>query len=140
MYPQWHLMAGLTVGVASLLFSQSIPFFSFEVFGFELSVFALCIGISVLMDVDHLFDLWLYWKRSRRGKLRDWQVFHSVENAVILTFLSIFFPFLVFPVIGYICHIAMDVLGNNNPWQFYFYAFRFGRKWVKNPRSPKAGI
>ncbi len=60
-------------------------------------------------------------------KGRMFVILHSVENAVVLAFLSIIFPFLVFPAISYICHIAMDVFGNDMSWQAYFYVFRFGR-------------
>jgi hypothetical protein len=128
---------GLIVATASLLFSQSIPFLRIEVFGVELSVFTLCVAVSVLLDFDHVIDFrvnrnqrWMdLEQRFREGRM--FVVFHSVENTIILAFLSFFFPFLIFPTISYICHIAMDAFGNNVSWQAYFYVFRFGRKWIK---------
>jgi len=141
MKPRWHLMAGLTVGVASLFFSQSVPFLRVELFGVEFSVFTLCVAVSVLLDVDHIVDFWVNkgWVFRnledvfRKGRMFD--IFHSVEIAVFLPFLSILLPFLVFPAISYACHIAMDAFGNNVSWQAYFYVFRFGR-WTKNHPSP----
>ena len=137
MNPRRHFLVGLLVATGSLLFNQSIPFVRFELFGVELTVFILCVAVSVLLDVDHLIDFrvnrnqrWMNLEHMfREGRM--FVVFHSVENAVILTFLSFFFPFLVFPTISYICHIAMDAFGNNVSWQAYFYIFRFGRKWIK---------
>jgi hypothetical protein len=103
----------------------------------QLTVFTLCIAVSVLLDFDHITDfivnrnqMWMNLEQKfREGRM--FVVFHSIENALILTVLSFFFPFLVFPTISYICHIAMDAIGNNVSWQAYFYIFRFGRKWIK---------
>jgi len=127
----------LLVAIASLFFSQSFPFIRIEMFGIEFTVFTICIAVSVLLDFDHLLDFKL--NRNYRGRNleqafregRMFVVFHSFEVAIILTFLSFFFPFLVFPTISYICHIAMDSLGNNVSWQAYFYIFRFGKKMDK---------
>jgi hypothetical protein len=106
-------------------------------FGVELSVFVLSVAVGVLLDFDHLIDFrmtrdqrWMSLEQKFR-KGRMFVVFHSFENAIILTVLAFFFPFLVFPTISYICHIAMDAYGNNVSWQAYFYIFRFGRKWIK---------
>jgi hypothetical protein len=125
------------VATVSLLFNQSVPFVRIELFGVELSIFVLCIAVGVLLDFDHLIDFrmtrdqrWMSLEQKFR-KGRMFVVFHSFENAVILTVLSFFFPFLVFPTISYVCHIAMDAYGNNVSWQAYFYIFRFGRKWIK---------
>jgi hypothetical protein len=136
MSPRWHFLVGLLVAAVSLLFNQSFPFIRIEVFGVELTVFALCIAVSVLLDFDHLLDFklnrnlrWMNLEQLfKEGKM--YVVFHSVENAMILVFLSLFFPFLIFPTISYICHIMMDALGNNVSWQAYFYIFRF-EKWIK---------
>ena len=125
---------GLAVASASLFFNQSFPFIRIELFGVELTVFIICLAVSVLLDFDHLIDFRL--NRNYRGMNleqmfrngRMFVVFHSVENAIILTFLSFFFPFLVFPTISYICHIAMDAFGNPVTWQAYFYIIRFGSK------------
>ena len=137
MNPKRHFLVGLCVATASLLFSQHIPFIRIELFGVELSVFVLSVAVSVLLDFDHIIDFRLNrnqrWmtleQRFREGRM--FVVFHSIENTLFLTMLSLFFPFLVFPTISYICHIAMDAIGNNVSWQAYFYIFRFGRKWVK---------
>jgi len=137
MSPRRHFLAGLFVAAISLLFNQSFPFIRIEVFGVELTVFALCIAVSVLLDFDHLLDFKLN-RNLRRMNLEQlfregkmYVVFHSVENAIILALLSLFFPFLIFPTISYICHITMDALGNNVSWHAYFYIFRFER-WIKS--------
>jgi hypothetical protein len=125
------------VATVSLLFNQSVPFVRIELFGVELSVFVLCIAVGVLLDFDHLIDFrmnrdqrWMSLEqRFRKGRM--FVVFHSFENAIILAVLAFFFPFLVFPTISYICHIAMDAYGNKVSWHAYFYVFRFGRKWIK---------
>jgi hypothetical protein len=137
MNPKRHFLVGLVVATASLLFNQSVPFLRIEFFGVEFTVFALSVAVSVLLDFDHIIDFranrnqrWMNLEqRFREGRM--FVVFHSVENAVILIILSFFFPFLIFPTISYICHIAMDAFGNNVSWQAYFYVFRFGRKWVE---------
>jgi hypothetical protein len=138
MNPKRHFLVGLLVATASLFFSQSIPFIRIEMFGIEFTVFTICIAVSVMLDFDHILDFKL--NRNYRGKNleqtfregRMFVVFHSFEVAIILTSLSFFFPFLVFPTISYICHIVMDAFGNNVSWQAYFYIFRFGRKWIKS--------
>ena len=134
MNPKRHFLMELAVASASLFFNQSFPFIRIELFGVELTVFIICLAVSVLLDFDHLIDFRL--NRNYRGMNleqmfrngRMFVVFHSVENAIILTFLSFFFPFLVFPTISYICHIAMDAFGNPVTWQAYFYIIRFGSK------------
>ena len=143
MNPRRHLLVGLMVATASLLFNQRIPFFRIELFGVELSVFVLSVGVSVFLDFDHIIDFrvnrnqrWMNLEqRFREGRM--FVVFHSVENTIMLAVLSFFFPFLFFPTISYICHIAMDAFGNNVSWKAYFYIFRFGKKWkkVQNPNN-----
>jgi hypothetical protein len=130
-----HFIVGLLVATVSLLFNQNVPFLRIELFGVELTVFALCIAVSVLVDFDHIIDfrvnrkqMWMpLEKLFREGRM--FVVFHSIENAIVLTFLSFFFPFLMFPTISYICHITMDAFGNSVSWQAYFYIFRF-QKWI----------
>ena len=135
--PKHHFLAGLFVASVSLLFSQSFPFIRFELFGVELTVFVLCTVISVIVDFDHIIDFRLnrnYKPMPLEDKFRKGRmfvVFHSFENSIILSFLSSFFPSLIFPTISYICHMIMDALGNNVSWQAYFYIFRFGRKCNK---------
>ena len=132
-----HFLVGLIIATISLLFDQSVPFLRIELFGVQLTIFTLCIAVSVLLDFDHIIDfivnrnqMWMNLEQKfREGRM--FVVFHSIENALILTVLSFFFPFLVFPTISYICHIAMDAIGNNVSWQAYFYIFRFGRKLIK---------
>jgi hypothetical protein len=137
MNPKRHFLVSLIVATVSLLFNQSIPFVRIELFGVELSVFVLSVAVGVLLDFDHLIDFrmirdqrWMSLEQKFR-KGRMFVVFHSFENAVILTVLAFFFPFLVFPTISYVCHIAMDAYGNKVSWQAYFYICRFGRKWIK---------
>ena len=113
-----HLIVGLLVATVSLLFNQNVPFLRIELFGVELTVFTLCIAASVLVDFDHIIDFrvnrnhgWMNQEQKFRNG-RMFVIFHSYENAIILTLLSLFFPFLIFPTISYICHIAMDASGN----------------------------
>jgi hypothetical protein len=115
-----HFIVGLIVATASLFFSQRIPFLKIEGFGVELSVFVLTVAVSVLLDVDHLLDFRVNWNSQYRymnleQKLQEGRmfvIFHSFENVLILTVLSIIFPFLVFPTVSYICHVTMDAIGN----------------------------
>jgi hypothetical protein len=96
MSPRRHFLVGLFVASVSLLFNQSFPFIRIEVFGVELTVFALCIAASVLLDFDHFLDFKLN-RNLRRMNLEQlfregkmYVVFHSVENAIILALLSVF--------------------------------------------------
>lgn len=137
MKPKHHFFVGLIVATISLFFSQDFPFISIELLGVKLTVFTICIAVSVLLDFDHVIDFRLNrhnWGTSQEQRFREgrmYVVFHSIENAIILTFSSLFFPFLIFPTISYICHIAMDAFGNNVSWYAYFYVFRFKRNWIK---------
>jgi hypothetical protein len=90
---------------------------------------------GVFVDVDHIVDYLLNGRhvsheslksRFRRGRM--FVVFHGIENVIILTGLSIAFPFLIFPTASYICHIAMDIQGNGVSFQAYSYLVRFGKK------------
>jgi hypothetical protein len=119
----------------SLLFNQNTPFLDIELFGYDITIFVLCVVVGVFIDIDHIIDI---FKRCAFGSLesrfREGRLiilFHGIENAVILSGLSIAFPFLIFPSISYICHMIMDVYGNNVSFQAYFYTVRFGRKLLR---------
>ncbi len=129
---KWHFAVSLLIAMFSLIFNQSTPFLKIELFGYDITVSALCIVVGALIDVDHLIDIFQGYafgsieSRFREGRLII--LFHGVENALILTGLSIAFPFLIFLAISYICHMIMDMYGNNVPFYAYFYVVRFGRK------------
>ena len=99
LYPQRHLLASLVIATVSLFFNQKVPFFTVELFGYNFTVFILCIVFGVLIDVDHIVDYRLNrWHmseslESRFKKGRMFVVFHGIENIVILAALSIFSRF-----------------------------------------------
>lgn len=132
------MFASLIVATISLFFDQKTPFFSIELFGYNLTVFVLCLGSGVLLDIDHIIDFRVnrYYHfcnlESAFQKGRMFLVLHGVENTLVLTLLAIFLPFLFFPAISYDCHIAMDIYYNNVSSGAYFYAIRFGRKLGHN--------
>jgi hypothetical protein len=137
-FPQRHLFASLIIATISLFFNQKTPFFSVELFGHNLTVFVLCLGFGVLLDVDHIIDFRVNRHRhfenleSQFRKGRMYVVLHSVENALILTILAILLPFFLFPAISYDSHIAMDIYYNDVSFGAYFYVIRFGRKLVRS--------
>ena len=136
MHAKWHLFVSLTVAVCSLPFNQATPFLSVKLFGHEIAVLFLCLVTGVVVDIDHIIDFRINRRliheslesRFRNGRM--FVAFHGIENIVILVGLSIFFPFLDFPTISYICHIIMDVHSNGAPYQAYFYTVRL-RKIIK---------
>lgn len=131
MYAKWHFAASLVIAGFSLFFNQDTPFLDVELFSYDITVFVLCIMVGVFVDVDHVIDILKgYAFKSVASRFREGRLiilFHGIENAVILTGLSIVFPFLIFPSISYICHIMMDVYGNNIPFRAYFYVLRVAR-------------
>jgi hypothetical protein len=134
MHTKWHLLASVAIAAISLGFTQHVPFVTAEVFDHEITAFALCIAVGVLVDVDHIIDFWMNrWRmnetlesRFRRGKM--YVIFHGVENIAVLVVLSAIFPFLIFPTASYACHLTMDMYSNDVSFQAYFYTIRFGRK------------
>ncbi len=141
MYPQWHFLASLAIGLISLLFNQNVPFFTVQLFGLTVTVFVLCMLVGVLIDFDHVIDFRLNkgnLSESLESKYRNGRmilVFHGMENTIVLAVLSIVFPFLIFPTIAYACHIVLDMHSNGVSFQAYFYTVRFRRKleqWHRN--------
>jgi hypothetical protein len=130
------LLASLAIGSLSLFFNQQTPFFTVELFGYNITVFTLCLVSGVLIDIDHLVDYRLNrWHRhesleTQFNKGRMYVPFHGIENIIILAALSIFFPFLIFPAASYFCHMAMDIYSNEVPFQAYSYVVRFGKKMI----------
>jgi len=141
LYPQKHLAASFLVAAASLFFDQKTPILTVNLFGFNLTVFILSILIGVLPDIDHIIDFRL--NRNARCETLESQFengrmyvpFHGFEAAILLAILAAFQPFLIFPTISYIIHMAMDAYGNNVSPQAYFYTVRFGRKLTHTPRQ-----
>ena len=136
MHPQKHLLATLAVAAASLLFNQKTPLLTIEIFGYNITVFTLCLISGVLIDIDHLIDYRLNrWHRhesleTQFNKGRMYVPFHGIENIIILAALSIVFPFLIFPAASYFCHMTMDIYSNEVPFQAYSYVVRFGKKMI----------
>jgi len=130
------LLASSVIATFSLFFNQQTPFLTIELFGYNLTVFILCIIFGVFIDADHLVDYRLNrWRmpeslESRFKKGRMFVVFHGIENIIILAALSIVFPFLIFPAASYFCHMTMDIYSNEVPFQAYSYAVRFGKKMI----------
>ena len=130
------MLASSVIATFSLFFNQQTPFLTIELFGYNLTVFILCIIFGVFIDADHLVDYRLNrWRmpeslESRFKKGRMFVVFHGIENIIILAALSIVFPFLIFPAASYFCHMAMDIYSNEVPLQAYFYVVRFGKKMI----------
>lgn len=129
-----HLLATLALATISLFFNQRVPFLAVELFGHDFTVFFLCIVFGVFVDVDHIVDYRLNrWhlsdsleSRFRRGRM--FVVLHGIENIIVLTGLSIAFPFLIFPTASYLVHMALDIHYNGVSFQAYFYTVRFGKK------------
>jgi hypothetical protein len=137
MYPQWHFLASLPIGLISLLFNQTVPFFTVQLFGLNMTVFVLSILAGVLIDIDHVIDFHLYKKSFSENNESRYKngcmilVFHGAENIIVLAILSIVFPFLFFPTMAYACHIILDMHGNGISFQEYFYVVRLRKKLPK---------
>lgn len=119
----------MIIAMISLLFEQHTPFLSIQLFHREIGVFVLCFVVGVTIDIDHLIDYHVYGRHTFEGENMI-ILFHGIENAVILAFLSFMFQssFIVFPSVSYACHMAMDVYGNGKPFLSYCYVMRFGRR------------
>jgi hypothetical protein len=134
LYPPSHLFASLIIATVSLFFDQQAPFLSVELFGFNLTVFVLCIAFGVFLDIDHVVDYFLNRDyphenlKSQFMKGRMYVVLHGVEGAALLLVLAVVWPFLVFPAISYACHIIMDIYYNGVSFQAYFYVVRLGKR------------
>jgi hypothetical protein len=134
-------MVTMIIAVFSLFFDQRTPFLGVRLFGYEITVFVLCIVVGVFVDVDHIVDFRV--NRGFRFKNlgmafnagRMFEVFHGIENVPVLTGLSVVFPFLIFPTISYACHLMMDIYGNGASFQPYFYSFRIAKIASVRPRG-----
>jgi hypothetical protein len=140
---KWHLSASLIVALFSLFFDQKTPFLAIQVFNSEITVFALCIAIGVLLDVDHVIDFWVNrgdFSKSLQQKYKEGKmfvIFHGFENIFLLAVLSTMNPYLVFPTISYGCHLAMDAYSNKVDFWAYSYIVRFGRRLTIHSVSVK---
>lgn len=143
MYPHKHLLASLGVAAASLFFNQKVPFLTIQLTGFDVSVAFLSIIVGVFIDIDHLVDFLLNRRlpqetvETRFEKGRIYQPFHGIENVPILAILSVFFPFLVFPTISYLIHIAMDIYNNAIPHEAYSYIIKLRNIMTKTENMPE---
>ena len=143
MHPQKHLLATLAVAAASLLFNQKTPLLTIEIFGYNITVFTLCLISGVLIDIDHLIDYRLNrWHRhesleTQFNKGRMYVPLHGIENIPILAALSIIFPFLIFPTISYFIHMTMDIYSNAVPHKAYSYIIRFRKIITKAQNMPE---
>ena len=142
-YPQKHLLASLAVAAASLLFNQEIPFLTFRLLGQDVSVAVFCIVSGVFIDVDHIIDFRLNRSHmhetleTRYRKGRMYVIFHGIENIPILATFSVIFPFLIFPTISYLIHIAMDIYSNAVSHEAYSYIVRFRKIMTKAQNMPE---
>ena len=84
----------------------------------------LLVGASILLDVDHLFyyvwkyrqyNLWIMNKYFRtEGHFENPRImlpiliFHNIETIILLIILSIFFPLMVYALIGVVLHMILD--------------------------------
>ena len=138
MRAKWHLKTSLAIAFTSLFFSQDTPFLVIDFLGHRITVFVLCIALGFFVDIDHLADFRLnrgvfFGGTGAKGAYaigRWFVILHGIEVAAILCGLSIAFPFLMFPVISYLCHMVMDISFNGVPIQAYFYTIRFRRIWL----------
>ena len=143
MYPQKHLLASIGVAAASLFFSQKVPFLTIQLDGFDVAVAFLCILVGVFIDVERILDFWLNKGSMRENdetrfrKGRMYLIFHGIESIPILAISSIFFPFLVFPTISYLVHMAMDLYSNPVPHEAYFYTIRLRKIMTKAQNMPE---
>ena len=98
------------------------------------------IAISMLIDLDHLIDYWLYLGHLSFN-LREflsgnyfcaskkfYVIFHGYEYSVILLFLAPIFKkyraYLLIGAIAILAHLLFDVISNNMPFQSYSIIFR----------------
>jgi hypothetical protein len=129
LYPKWHIVTSLIIAACSLLFDQSFPILSIQLFHYEIGVFVMCLVFGVVIDADHLIDYYVSGRQAFQGENMI-ILLHGLENVIILLILSIIFkfPFLVFPTISYVAHMAMDIYGNGQPFFLYFYTIRFSKR------------
>jgi len=121
----------LAIATVSLAFSQKTSFITVELFDHDFTIFVLCVFFGVLIDIDHILDYRLnrhYYHEgleSRYEKGKMCVIFHGMENTIVLTILSVAYPFLIFPTISYTIHMTMDIMGNDVPARAYLYTIRF---------------
>lgn len=104
---------------------------------------AFC-AASVVMDVDHLMDYFIFGERPltataffRPGAPEKWErlifLLHSYEFIAVMAALSIYSSIpIMWPIsAGFAVHLLMDEVGNRMPWKatrirpfFYFFTFR----------------
>ena len=98
------------------------------------------IPVSMLIDLDHLIDYWLYLdhfsfnlKEFLSGSYfsaskKFYVVFHGYEYSAILLFLAQIFkkygPYLLTGAIAILTHLLFDVISNNLPLISYSIIFR----------------
>jgi hypothetical protein len=121
------------------------------VFFLDLPSVAVVFLSSLLIDVDHwLWSIWAFghWSpleavRWHREKLEDLSclnyhiccMFHTVEFLSILGAVAIFSPFARLVLLGFLFHVACDLLTDRNLCKDHRICFRI--KYLLTPFLPK---
>ena len=83
------------------------------------------LGVGVLTDVDHLFDLYRWYIRGKKYKTYLW--FHAWEYSItglLLVGLFYYHPLLLAVVLAHLGHVAADHFHNRRPLWTYFITYR----------------
>lgn len=109
-----HFICGL--GLSAVLLLLGVDFWPV--------MLILC--TSILIDIDHVFDfmikfkrlnivdLFLYFNRKRIPLINSvipmpLFIFHNIETLIVLALLSQIFPFVIYIIAGTIFHLALDL-------------------------------
>ena len=86
---------------------------------------ATALGVGVLIDVDHLFDYYLWYVRRKRGKvyliLHAWE--YSILGLLVVGF-AYYHPLLLAAALAHLGHVTTDHFHNNLTRWSYSMTYR----------------
>jgi len=124
--PQYHFAASLILSLILFYFTGSLP----------ASLFCLLSGF--LLDLDHIFDFWLYKRRITFSSeifqefYKNWGkvpvLLHSLELIILLWLFTYSYNlnplFSIAMTIGFVSHLALDFLSYELQPLSYFLSYR----------------
>ena len=101
----------------------------------------VALGVGVLIDVDHLFDFYLWYLRRKKGKI--YLLFHAWEYSIaglLILGLVWYHPVLLAAALAQLGHVAADHFHNRlAPWG-YFITYRISVRFDTAHITPNHNV
>lgn len=85
----------------------------------------VALGVGVIIDIDHLFDYYMWYVRRKKGKL--FLLLHAWEYSIaglLFVGLAYYHPILIAAVLAHLGHVATDHFHNGLAPRVYFVTYR----------------